>query len=109
MAGSCGAASTTMTGERLRITSSITMRQLLHNTCTKILAHSQSDACFHPGAVTSPSLTAGLVLLCRVVGVTPLPQLSSLLAASLDKQLTMTDLERRIAVKTLTGAQLVRC
>ncbi|WIA32779.1 hypothetical protein OEZ86_005963 [Tetradesmus obliquus] len=38
-----------------------------------------------------------------VVGLTPLPQLSSLLAASLDKQLTMTDLERRIAVKTLSG------
>jgi hypothetical protein len=44
-----------------------------------------------------------------VVGVTPLPQLSSLLAASLDKQLTMTDVERRIAVKTLTGAQLLLC
>lgn len=39
----------------------------------------------------------------RVVGVVPLPQLSALLAASLDKRLTMTDLERRIAVKTLTG------
>ncbi|KAF6253190.1 WD40-repeat-containing domain protein [Scenedesmus sp. NREL 46B-D3] len=38
-----------------------------------------------------------------VVGVTPLPQLSSLLSASLDKRLTMTDLERRVAVKTLIG------
>jgi hypothetical protein len=42
-----------------------------------------------------------------VVGLTPLPQLSSLLAASLDKRLTMTDLERRIAVKTLAGKQEV--
>ena len=32
-----------------------------------------------------------------------LPELNSLLTASLDKQLCLTDTERRIAIKTLTG------
>eukprot|EP00775_Hariotina_reticulata_P006349 gene6349-6582_t len=38
-----------------------------------------------------------------VVAVLHLPQLNSLLAASLDKKLTMTDVERCIAVKQLQG------
>lgn len=40
---------------------------------------------------------------CRVVSVLHCPQISSLIAASLDKTLSLTDLERCIAVRRLMG------
>lgn len=46
-------------------------------------------------------------MLCRVVSVLHCPQISSVAAASLDKTVSLTDLERCIAVRVLTGANAV--
>lgn len=41
---------------------------------------------------------------CRVTSVLHCPEISSIAAASLDKTVSMTDLEKCIAVRTLKGA-----